>query len=407
VLKFDPPSNPEMTTAADVIGSKFFYAFGYHVPENYLVRFTRGQIRVAPNTEFTDRFKRRRAMRERDLDEILAGAAPASDGRYRALASLFIPGDLLGPFRFYGTRPDDPNDIVPHEHRRDLRGLYVFSAWLNHDDCTALNTADTLIKERNLQYIRHYLIDFGSILGSGSVIPGAPRSGHEYLFEFKTAALRFFTFGFDVPAWQRARYARIPSVATFESAVFDPLKWKPNHPNPAFDQRLPDDTFWAARKVMAFTDDEIRAVVETGEYSDPRAVDSITRHLIVRRDKIGRAFFAQVLPLDHFEIRAGALRFEDLAAKHGFAPTRDYQVRWSRLDNDTGRKIGVAGAGPEVPRELLEGGSYFAADISGPGERRSITVYFRRTPERIETVGIDHHRQTARVEAARTFRMAR
>ena len=35
-IKFDPPSNPEMASGAEVISTKFFHAFGYHVPENYI-----------------------------------------------------------------------------------------------------------------------------------------------------------------------------------------------------------------------------------------------------------------------------------------------------------------------------------------------------------------------------------
>ena len=50
-LKFDPKTNPEMASAADVLGSKFFYALGYNVPENYIVYFTRKQLAVDPKVE--------------------------------------------------------------------------------------------------------------------------------------------------------------------------------------------------------------------------------------------------------------------------------------------------------------------------------------------------------------------
>ena len=80
------------------------------------------------------------------MDDVLKRAAQSADGSYRALASKALEGVSVGPFRYYGTRPDDANDIFPHEHRRELRGLAVFAAWLNHNDSRAGNTLDTLVR---------------------------------------------------------------------------------------------------------------------------------------------------------------------------------------------------------------------------------------------------------------------
>ena len=80
---------------------------------------------------------------------MLRRAASQPNGKYRVLVSRFADGKPLGNFRYYGTRPDDPNDIVPHEHRRELRAARVFGAWLNHDDSRGVNSLDMLVTERN------------------------------------------------------------------------------------------------------------------------------------------------------------------------------------------------------------------------------------------------------------------
>ncbi|MGH9660778.1 MAG: hypothetical protein ACRD96_19680, partial [Bryobacteraceae bacterium] len=164
LIKLDPRSNPEMATASDVVGSKFFHALGYHTPENYLVSFDRSQLRLAEGV-MTGPTGQQRHMREGDLTQMLREAAKDKEGRYRAMASLFFTGELLGPFRYSGTRRDDPNDVVPHEHRRELRGLYIFAAWLGHTDITSLNTMDVLVDEGGVRHVQHHLIDFDSILG--------------------------------------------------------------------------------------------------------------------------------------------------------------------------------------------------------------------------------------------------
>ena len=78
---------------------------------------------------------------------MLERAHRRADGSYRTAAGRLLTGKVLGGFRYLGTRPDDPNDIVPHEHRRELRALRVFGAWTNLTDMKAGNTLDTVVTE--------------------------------------------------------------------------------------------------------------------------------------------------------------------------------------------------------------------------------------------------------------------
>lgn len=391
-LKFDPRGNPEMATSADVIGSAFFYALGYNVPEYYLVHFDRDKLVVAPNSRFTDRTGKKRKLSERDVDEILLDAPHDAGNRYRAVASLSMPGRPAGEFQYFGTRKDDPNDIVPHEHRRELRGLFVFCAWLGHEDSRAINTYDTLVEENGVRFLKHYLIDFGSLLGSASTKPNSPRSTHEYLFSVKPALAQFVSLGLYVPRWARADYPDFPSVGRFEHRIFDPEAFKPDYPNPAFANRLPDDDFWAAKQVMMFTDTQIRAIVRKADMSDPQAESWIAECLAARRDKIGRTYFAKVLPLDHFQVKDGRLDFEDLSVQHNLAGPREYRVQWLRFDNLTNRTAPLDGQpGVILPRELRTAapGEYFAAEIRGENRRQKVIAYLRSTPGDPEVVGID------------------
>jgi hypothetical protein len=116
-------------------------------------------------------------MTERDLDALLHQAARRTDGRYRVVASKAVEGRPLGPFSYYGVRPDDPNDTIPHEHRRSLRGLRMFAAWINHVDVRSENSLDTVVRnETGLNVVRHHLIDFNATLGSAGIGPADRRS---------------------------------------------------------------------------------------------------------------------------------------------------------------------------------------------------------------------------------------
>jgi hypothetical protein len=397
VLKFDPLEYPEIATGPDVLVSKFFHALGYWVPDNYIVHFTRDQLELAKDVRLVDAKGRDRLMTGRDLTELLIKVPKSEDGLYRGGASLYLSGKPIGPYKYFGTRSDDPNDIVLHEHRRDLRGLSVFCAWLAHDDSRSINSLDMIIQEGGISSIRHHLIDFGSTLGSASYGPNSPRSGFEYLFESRLAAKQFFTFGLAVPGWAKAKYPHDRAVGRFESKRFDALGWVPEYPNPAFSNRLPEDGFWAAKQVMAFTDEQIRAIVATGEYSRKASGDWISNALIERRDKIGRGFFAQVLPLDKFAVAGGKLVFEDLEVKHKFRGSRAVQQAWFSFDNETEQRKALPQS-DGIPADAVPVGGYLACDLTSgdtADRGKKITVYLRRLTAGTKIVGLERIRSDA------------
>lgn len=406
-LEFDPVTNPEMATSAEVICTKIFHAIGYYVAEVYIVSFTRNQLEMAKDAQFEDLAGKKRPMTAKDVEAVLQKAHSGSDGRYRTIASKFLPGKPVGTYRYYGTRADDPNDIFPHEHRRELRGLRVFSAWLNHDDSRSINSFDSLISENGRQYIRHYLFDFGSTLGSGTVFAQKPRAGNEYLWEAGPTFKSLFSLGLWVRPWIRVDYPNYPSIGNFEGEFFQPEKWKPEYPNRAFDNLTNEDAFWAAKFVMAFTDDQLAAIVKTGQLSDPRAEVYLTQTLIKRRDKVGRFWLNQVNPLDQIRVTENALVFDNTAVRllKGIPAADSYQVQWHRFDNykqtqePAGSKTTAKEPRVEIPSTVFDGpsdgvGRYALAEITThsshhPNWARLLRIYLRKSSTEISVVGIE------------------
>jgi hypothetical protein len=391
-IELDPPTNPEMATGAEIIGTAFYYAFGYSTVEVYLAEVDPAKLVIAPTARMFDPLiGEKRSLTRLDLDRVLRRGARMANGRYRVLASKFAPGRPVGNFRYYQTRPDDPNDIIPHEHRRELRGARVFGAWLNHDDSRGVNSLDMLVSEGERRYIKHYMFDFGSIMGSGTVFAQRHRAGNEYIVEWRPGWLTLATLGLYTRPWLHIDYPDVPpSVGRFEGAWFDPLTWRPEYPNTAFDNMRADDAFWAARIIARFSDDAIRSVVGKARYSDPRASEYLTSTLITRRDKVLRTWLAAVNPVVDVALSAtGQLTFGNAAVDAGVAKAPSgYRSAWAAFDNVTRdvRPIGDSSSSlPQMaaPASLpAEDGSYVRVAISATGAAPSWSVpvhaYFRR-----------------------------
>jgi hypothetical protein len=400
-LSFDGRDNPVAPTAAAVIATRLFWALGYNQVETYLTTLRPEDLVIDDSATIRAHGNRRRFTRA-DLGEVLGNAAKNGDGLYRVIAGRALPGRPLGGFRYHGTRPDDPNDVVPHEHRRELRALQVFGAWTNLVDMKAGNTLDTLITENGRGIVRHYLQDVGSTFGTGARAPRDGDEGHEYLYEGGPLAARFFTLGLYVRQWQTLDYDEHPEIGKFEGDEFEPEKWRPRIPVAALRHARPDDLFWAALRVMAFTDDQIRAAVKTGGFTDPAAEKLLGDVLIKRRDKIGRVYFSRINPLVRFALSdSGVLTFENPSVRAGFAPTQRYQAVWASFNNSTGeaRQIGSIAASQEEsvhgPRDLPRGDQAFikvsirAAEPPHAAWAKPVDVYFRRAGGAWKLVGVE------------------
>ena len=346
-LKFDPVGLPSLATAADNITSKFLFSVGYNVLPTCIVYIDPQKLEIAPTAQVRMLGDKMKPLDREFVDLTLEQCHRGEDGLYRAVAHLLPSGRLLGGFKFYGTRGDDPNDIFPHENRRELRGLRIFSAWLNIVNCRSLNTMDTFIQSDESDptrgFVLHHLVDFTTSLGSGydlneRIVPKEPQDGYEYHLwgnhreNLKTAA----TLGIWERPWMKIKYPypEYAEIGRIEADHFIPDQWKTDYPNQAFERMQLDDAFWAASLLAEFDDEKIRAVVHEGEFSNRESEDYLTRTLIGRRDKLLDHYFRQLSPLDRFEVRDDHLVFENLGLKHGIESECSYQYRWFTFDND-------------------------------------------------------------------------
>jgi len=194
-------------------------------------------------------------------------------------------------------------------------------------------------------------------------------------------------------SWERVHYpGDLKAIGNFTSQAFDPLTWKPNYPNPAFLQMTPLDAYWGAKKVMAFSDAQIEAAAQEAEFGDPRATAYMAKVLEQRRDAIGRAWFAKVLPLEGFTLKDGTLHYEDLGATYGFWPRKSYRASWFLFDNRTGAETALKADGSEAApadADSAADGSYLGCRLEAEKhDGRSTTVYFRREAGGWTVVGI-------------------
>ncbi|HJL41023.1 MAG TPA: hypothetical protein RMG48_06940 [Myxococcales bacterium LLY-WYZ-16_1] len=333
IVKLDHPAYPGLSSGAELVATKILHAAGYNVPQNFVAELDLDRLVVLPDATAAGPYGSRVPLTEEAVEAMLLNANPSPRGTVHCLFSRIIDGIPVGPFTYRGVRADDPNDEIPHERRRSLRGLGTLFAWLNNTDSRASNSLDVWLEQRaGLGYVRHYLLDFGDALGASDTTPKYISEGYEYLVDLPAMAVGFLGFGIHYRWWLPVQRSPLRSVGTFESQVFDPERWRPAIPNPAFQAATARDRYWAAAIVARFGRPQLEAIVETADYPETGATEEIVRILLERRRKILQWAFRDVLPLDDLQVRGHRVRFTDLAVRTEISLPTGY--RWEVTDSD-------------------------------------------------------------------------
>lgn len=329
ILKFDSAENPELSTASETIASRFYYALGYNVPQYTIEMFGAGKLKVGEGAKLRDDTGFRKPLTQDRLDEYLLFSPQTTDGSYRVAASKILAGENKGYFSLTGRRKKDPEDMINHRDRREIRALAVFAAWLNNTNVSESNTVDMVVTENGKSFLKHYLTDFNGFLGNEHYGAKPPMFGHEYTADFGEVAKSFFTLGFLEKPWQKRwrEAGKKPNDSTavgyLDNRYFQPKKYKVQLPYDTFKRITLADGFWAAKQIAAFSDDNIRTMVAAGKLTSKADEEFISKTLIERRDAIVQYWFSMTAPLDDFNMEGGKLVFKDLSASAG---ARTYSV---------------------------------------------------------------------------------
>jgi hypothetical protein len=291
LFKVDDADQPEQSSAATVIGAAAYHAVGFDTTCEQIVYFRPSLLRLTPGL----RYKWASFGDEHDFDrpalDALLKGAPHRGDTVRMLASAWLPGRLIGPFRYEGTRADDPNDVVPHEDRRELRASRVLAAWVGHTDTHEFNTMDRWLADREGDdgspgHVVHTLIDWGDCLGNDWPQEEVTRRmGYSYILDWGDMASDFATLGARMRPWESGRVPGHELFGYFDVAHFVPDEWKNEYPNPAFSRMTERDAAWMARILARVTPEMVSALAEAGRFSDPRNTEYVAQVLQGRLDR--------------------------------------------------------------------------------------------------------------------------
>lgn len=329
LLKFDGLEQPERASSGDFIGSRVYWAAGYTAPCNNVVFFDPARLELDPEGTVKE-YGQRVPLEARHIEKALEKANKLADGRVRAGASLFLEGKPLGPWPYQGVIADDPNDVVAHEDRREVRAGYLIAAWLGHVDSREQNTMRSWIETSpGRGWVRHALIDFGDCFGGEWDWDSLNRRlGHASYLDMDLALVDTLTLGAVKRPWDDRGWGPAGrTLGYYDVEHFTADAWRPVYPNPAFNRLTEADAAWMARVLASFPEAALTALVKRASLSKRVVETELLKSLRGRRRKLLRRYLNRLSPLGRARVSERTLCFRDHARHAQLTSASRLQVR--------------------------------------------------------------------------------
>jgi hypothetical protein len=217
-----------------------------------------------------------------------------------------------------------------------------------------------LVTEKGKTFLKHYLLDFNTSLGCGADGPKAPMISQENMFDYGEVSKAYLALGLWEKPWQKRwrengeKVGNSPAVGYFDNRRFDAEEFKTQLPYYAFKDTTNADGFWAAKIIMSFSDDDIRAAVKAGRLKSQEDADYIAKTLIERRDLIGRYWFKAANPLDGFLLEGDRLTFKDLSVDYQFENKQSTSYRVDVFEIRGSQRIKIASVPLQEPAMTID-----------------------------------------------------
>jgi hypothetical protein len=302
---------PERQVASTVIGEAVYWAAGYNASCEQALWVRPSIFKLKPGLRarhgnFGDLYD----FDQKAVDDLFAHST-MHGGLLRVSASSWVPGYGMGQFKYEGTRDDDPNDVIPHENRRELRGARVLASWIGHVDCREGNSLDSWMADdpkgppdASPGHVVHYQIGTSAALGNVWDWEAISRRlNYSYVVDWGDMATDFLSLGAVPRVYETVQKAPGHEIFGYWNvADFDPDRWKNEYPNPAFDRMTERDAAWMARILARFTPEMVRTLAEMGRFTDPANTAYLDGVLEGRLRKILERYLTRLSPITEVHV---------------------------------------------------------------------------------------------------------